>query len=95
MKKYKLPSDELLNLLLNKQLEPYNITVEDLMKLPEGKINGVWWYEYYTFKTVEDYNIWKNFCVDILRNHTTPKLDKRRIEKEFSMLDLMWGLKHE
>jgi hypothetical protein len=92
-KKYKLSSTELIDLLIDKELEPYGVTCEEMRALPEGKINGVHWYQHYTFNTPEEYNAWKEFCIDILSKQITPKLHKSIVEREFAMLDLMWGLK--
>lgn len=92
-KKYKLPSTELVNLLIDKQLEKYGVTCKQMRELPDGKIEGKDWYDYYTFDSEEEYNKWKEFCLDVLSNQVTPKLPKRLVETEFAMLDLMWGLK--
>ena len=92
-KKYKFPSTELIDLLIDKQLEKYGVTCKQIKEILNGKINGENWYQYYTFDTQEEYNNWKKFCLDILSNHITPKLHKSRIEIEFAMLDLMCGLK--
>ena len=92
-KKYKLNSDELIHLLLNKQLERYDITIKEILQLPENKIDGIYWYQYFTFNNEEEYNEWKSFCIDILTNHVTPKLPKKLVESNFSWIDLMWGLK--
>ena len=94
-KKYHLRSTELISILINKELEPYNTTYEEVIEIPDGKIGEKYWYNYYTFKTEEEYNNWKDFCIDILTHYTTPKIPKSLIIKEFSMFDLMWGLKQE
>ena len=92
-KKYKLPSTELVDLLIDKELEKYGVTSKQIREIPDGKVNGENWYQYYTFDSKEETDNWKKFCLDILSNHVTPKLHKSRIEREFAMLDLMWGLK--
>lgn len=92
-KKYKLPSTELVDLLIDKQLEKYGVTCKQMRELPDGKIDGVHWYEYYTFLDDEEYTKWKEFCLDVLSNQITPKLPKAKVIEEFGMLDLMWGLK--
>ena len=35
--------------MINKELEPYGVTIEDVRKNPD--INGEPWYIHYTFKT--------------------------------------------
>lgn len=92
-KKYKLKSEELIHLLLNKQLEKYDIAITDILKLPDNKVGDVYWFQYYTFGSEEEFNEWKDFCIDILTNHVTPKLPKKLIQSNFSWIDLMWGLK--
>ena len=82
-KKYKLSSDDLVHLLLNKQLEKYGVTITDILKLPDNKIDGVYWYQYYTFDSEEEFNEWKEFCIDILTNHITPKVPKKLIQSNF------------
>lgn len=93
IKKYKIKSEELTHLLLNKQLEKYGVTIADILKLPENKIDDVNWYQYYTFDSEEEFNEWRDFCIDILTTHVTPKLPKKLIQSTFSWIDLMWGLK--
>lgn len=92
-KKYKLPSTELVDLLIDKQLKKYGITSKQIREIPDGKIDGENWYQYYTFDTEEEASNWKEFCLDVLSNQITPKLPKKQVEIQFAMLDLMWGLK--
>ena len=92
-KKYKLSSTELIDLLIDKELEKYGVTCKQIRELPDGKINGKDWYRYYTFDSEEEFNNWKSFCIDVLTNHITPKLPKKLICLNFSVIDLMWGLK--
>ena len=92
-KKYRISGTELSLLLVDKELEPYGVTAQQMIDLPDGKANGENWYQYYTFNTPEEFNIWKEFCLDILSNNVTPKLPKKLVESNFAMLDLMWGLK--
>lgn len=92
MKKYKLYDPELMFVILNKQLEKYNITVQDIMAA-EGYNENSKWYDEYTFDSEEEYNNWKEFTVNLLTKQITPKLSKKRAQEEFSWLSLMWGLK--
>lgn len=93
-KKYKFPSRELVEVLINKELEKYNITMDDILSLPEEQlVEGIPWYNYYTFDSKEEFNTWKEFCIDVLSRQVTPKLSKERINEQFSMLNLGWGLK--
>ena len=94
MKKYIRNTKELMEILINKELEKYNTTLEDIKALPDQQVNGVPWYQYYTFDSEEEYIKWKEFCLDILMNHTRPKYPKKSAMREFIWVDLMWGLKN-
>ena len=98
---------------INRQLEPYDLTVEDVfggkaefIKVFELKMNTVWgfikyptffkkipWNQYYTFKTEEQFQEWKSFC--ILEIVSKLKVSKKEAESEFNWLNLMYGLKQE
>jgi hypothetical protein len=92
--KYKFPSTELVDLIVNKELEKYSVFCKNVKDLPDGRINDTNWYDYYTFDTEEEYNNWKEFCLDVLSTQVTPKISKKKAKEEFSMIDLAWGLKH-
>lgn len=93
-KKYRLQSAELVDLLIDKELEKYGVTCSQMRELGVGgTVHGTPWFSYYTFDTEEEYNQWKSFCIDILRNHVTPKLSLKRAETQFALVNLMWGLK--
>lgn len=51
------------------------------------------WYQYYTFKTEEEFNNWKKFCIETFRKYL--KLSKEKAESEFSWFNLAVGLKQE
>lgn len=88
-------SAEFLQLLIQKQLDLYNVKFEDVKALPEGKMpNGEWWFHHYTFETKEQYEEWKQFCISELRN-SRERLSKKKAEAVFRWIDLQWGLKHQ
>lgn len=88
-------SDELLQKLVQKELDLYNVKFEDIVALPEGRMpNGEWWFHHYVFETEEQYNEWKQYCITELRN-TRERLSKKRSEDVFRWIDLQWGLKHQ
>lgn len=94
-KKYKWGDVALTHLMLNKALEKHGVTVEDVKK-NQDKIkeeHGLDWYQYYTFDTKEEYDAWKQFCINILLTKVAPKPDRKRVELEFSWFDLSFGLK--
>jgi|LakMenE18May11ns_1017448.scaffolds.fasta_scaffold8816108_1 hypothetical protein len=92
MKKFRLSNpndkDALIETLINKQLEKYNLTVNS----PEI-INNKKWFSTYCFDNHDEYLRWKNFCIEILSKHCIPKMYKKEVEKQFNWIDLMWGLK--
>jgi hypothetical protein len=93
MKKLNIHDPKILDILINKELEKYNTNIDEIKKLPENKIDGILWYVYYTFDSIEEYLNWKNFCIDFLKNKVMPKLNDQLINKEFQMLNLQFGLK--
>lgn len=90
-KKYRLGSLELSTLLIDKELEKYNVTTQDI--LAKQEISGIPWYQFYTFENEDERNRWKEFCMNILLTEVSPKLNKKTAEKHFAMFDLMYGLK--
>lgn len=94
MKKYKQRDPEFGNMLINKALEKYNVTIDEV-KANQEKIReetGKEWYQFYTFDTEEEYNNWKSFCIDAMMKQRTPKLTRKRAESEFAWFDLKMGL---
>lgn len=62
---------------------PYQIT----------EYKKVIWYQHYTFKTEEEFNSWKKFCIETFRKYL--KLSKEQAESEFAWFNLAVGLKQE
>lgn len=110
MKKYNIKDPELFSILVNKQLEKYHVTVDDILKdkrfirpkytlwykflLKIGfKKPFVEWFRYYTFDTPEEFENWKNFCINFLTTRTMPKMSKKQAETAFAWLNLDVGLK--
>jgi hypothetical protein len=92
MKKIKIGDPIIVEIFINKELEPYNVTMKDIMALPEGNIDGKPWYSHYTFNNEAEHDAWRNWCTEYLKTKVTPKLTKERINKEFAWFDLMYGL---
>ena len=99
---------------INKQLEPYDLKMEDVLfggkkeftKVFEFKMNSFWgfikyptfykkipWYQYYTFKTEDQFKAWKDFC--ILELISKLKMTEAQAEEEFKWFNLNYGLKQE
>lgn len=81
-------ASKILELMVNAELKPYGKSVEDIKDSKD-------WFDKYTFKKQKDYDKWKKYCITLLTEKVTPKLTKRRIEKEFMWVDFMYGLKCE
>lgn len=97
MKKYKRSDPEFGNMLINKALEKYVETVESV-KAKQDKIKaetGKEWYEYYTFDTKEEWENWRDFCINAMMTQLIPKMSKQMAEKEFAWFDLAKGLKQQ
>lgn len=92
-KKIRRGDDLVIETLINKSLEKYNVTMADIMLLPENKIDGVPWYQYYTFETLEEYKSWKDWCFNFLKTEVTPKFTKNNFNRFWPYFDLMYGLK--
>ena len=77
--------DEILTVMLNKQLIKYSLKIDDIREIPE-------WYSKYTM-TGEEHAEWKYFCINtMIKNLGYSKI---RAEKTFAWMDLCWGLRIE
>jgi hypothetical protein len=90
-KKYHRDDPKIIEILINKELEKYNITYNDIIKNP--KINDVDWYQHYTFDNTQEYETWKSFCKNFLQKEVTPKFTNIEFDKFWPMFDLGYGLK--
>lgn len=77
--------NEIFEDLINKELEKYNITVNDIKEDKD-------WFEKYTFDSFEEYNNWRDYCIETIRKRC--KISKKKAEKEFIMFSLCYGLKN-
>lgn len=78
---------------------------KEFIKVFRPKLNTLWgfikyptfyekvpWYQYYTFKTKEQFEDWKTFCIlKIMKCGYT----KEHAEREFAWFNLGYGLKQE
>jgi len=87
MKKKKLTPKELVELLINKQLEPFNKTIEDVK-------NEENWFQNYEVSEAENQK-WQEWGTQLIMKNAPSSLLKTRkwAEKEMRGIDLMWGLK--
>lgn len=80
--------DEVLILLINKMLEPYNVDIEYVKANP--KIEGIDWFSYYTWNEEQEEEFEK-FFFETLKKEL--KWSKQKIKKEWPWFNLMWGLR--
>lgn len=94
MKKLNLRKDsaKIAEILINKELEKYNVTVDDI-ECQGDVIDGKNWFQYYTFDNEEEFLSWKNFCIDFLTTKVSPKISNCRAKEEFMWFNLQYGLK--
>lgn len=57
-------------------------------KITEKKVI---WYQFLVFRTEQEFNEWKKFCINLFRKEL--KMSKKVAEEQFSWLDLNYGLK--
>lgn len=117
-KKGRLTKEELhykvVRLCVNKQLEPYGVTYDDVKKggdkefvlttrIEKKKIffglftkdivqpHKIPWYQYYTFNSEQEFNEWKEFCINLFKKEF--KLTDTQAAREFAWFNLSHGLK--
>jgi hypothetical protein len=95
MKRLRIGDPKIVETIIDKQLESFGVTMQDIIKYPEGKIEGKDWYQFYTFKTKEEYDNWKDWSLNFLATQVSPKRPKKLWSTEFAWVDLMYGLKRD
>jgi DNA-dependent RNA polymerase auxiliary subunit epsilon len=84
MKSKKLTIQELFDAIINKQLEPFNLTITDVKDIKD-------WYNKYEV-TQEQSDEWIKWSIDFIKKNSQTHL-KYRAEKEMLWINLMYGLK--
>ena len=82
---------EILEMCINKELEPHRVTCQYVRENP--LIDGQDWFSHFTFKSKEEFDEWKSFCITLFRKEL--KYSKIQSEREFDWVNLMYGLKQE
>ena len=88
------PVKDMLIIMVNEELRPYNKTVDDIKGIEE-------WYNLYTFNTKSQEEVWKDYCNKLIRRHLNPwYIDKKHARMQLSWVALQIGLypkylKHE
>ena len=83
--------DEIVRLIINKQLKPYKVDYDYVIKNPQ--INGEDWFRYYRFNNEKEFEKWKRYSIKLLKRHVTQGSEEIA-NREFSMIDLYYGLMH-
>lgn len=80
-------------ILINKQLEKYNITFNEIKnKYPDLWIDDLYWYEYYTF-TPGEAKLFKEWFYEFMEVGTDYLLTQEEITKIFENFYLHFGLR--
>lgn len=88
-KKMSVYTREFILMLLDKQLERYGVTWEECEEIYK-KTNVPSYYQY-SFKTPEEFEEWKAFCIEQMKN-SKERITKKRAEGAFAMFNASYGL---
>ena len=80
-KKYPYDHEETLKTLINTMLKQHNVDFDYVKK--NKTINGVPWYEHFTW-TIAEEKEFKDFFIKHLITECSPAIPKHEIEKEFN-----------
>lgn len=90
-KNYLFSENDLLKLIIGKELLKYGVSMKDVFENP--MVEGQNWFQYYTFDSEKEYKKWESFCMKVLRLRH-PLYNEGYLHMNFGMLNLQWGLKH-
>ena len=80
------PVNDMVIIMVNEELRPYNKTVDDIKGIEE-------WYNLYTFNTKSQEKVWKDYCNKLIRRHLNPwYIDKKTCENTVQLIALQIGL---
>lgn len=83
------PIKDMLRMMINEELRPYNKTIEDVEDIGN-------FYNLYTFKTRSQERVWEEYCNRLIRRHLYSwYIDKREARKIISWVIFQYGLKAE
>ena len=94
--KKKLTNEEFVKAIINKELEIANadIRYDDILALTKEEQNKLEWWSKYSFKKYTDFAKWKEFFCEKFYEWQPKTVNKTMMEREFSWINLMWGLKY-
>ena len=82
--------DQIVRELIDAMLSKHNVGYDHVKANP--KIDGVNWFQYYTWTAAEEAS-YKEWFINYWQQRVLPRLPKTRLEKEWTWYSLMWGLK--
>lgn len=93
----KLTDEEFVELIIDKELEIANadIRFKDIKKMSSDEQNEFRFYQRYTFKTLEEFDEWKQFFYNHYYDWQPKNVSKSQIERDFQWFNLQWGLKYD
>ena len=94
-KKYKFSKNgeityEIGNIMLNKVLEKYGTTIEEINKTNDKTIEGVYWLDFIIL-TESEFNVWRSWCKTFLLERCLPKYSKEWIDTQFGYWSLLYS----
>lgn len=88
--------DKLVKCIIDAELRPYGKVLEDINTEESGMIDGVPWYQYYTFKTKSQERVWDEYVNKLIRKHYRPwYISKKKASRLLSWTKLNYGLSSE
>ena len=90
MKKLKIGKDNIVKILIDKMLEPYNSSYDYVIS--NETIDGKLWCTHFewTLTEAEEYKKW---WIKFWQENVSLRYSRRFLEKEWQWFNLMWGLK--
>jgi predicted metalloendopeptidase len=92
MGKLKFETKEIEEIMLNKALEKYETTIQAIAKTPRKTINDVFWLDYVEY-TEEEYNEWRVWCRNFIRDNVAPKMSDEMVNTQFAYWTLLYPFK--
>lgn len=95
LKKFKFPKNgeittEMGDVMLNKLLEKYDTTIEQIKNTDGKTLNGEYWLDYIIL-TEAEFNIWREWCRAFLKERCVPVYSDEWITSKFSYWSLLYA----
>ena len=83
---------EIIKSIINYELKRFGSSYEKV--LVEPKIDGDEWYMYYKFQSEKEYQKWERYSIKQIKRKS-PHMTNEYAKKQFSWINLQYGLTHE